>query len=32
MIQIDKYTALDLQDNGQYGWSLMEGYVKILWN
>ena len=28
MIIVDKYTALDLQDNGQYGWSLMEGYVK----
>ena len=25
-IKINKYTLLKLEDNGKYGWKLMEGY------
>ena len=27
MHQVDKYTAIKLEDRGQYGFSLMEGWV-----
>jgi len=26
-IIIDKYTALKVEDNGQYGWKLIEGWI-----
>jgi hypothetical protein len=26
-IVIDKYTALKVEDNGQYGWKLIEGWI-----
>jgi hypothetical protein len=26
-IIIDKYTALKVEDNGQYGWKLTEGWI-----
>jgi hypothetical protein len=26
-IIIDKYTALKIEDNGQYGWKLIEGWI-----
>jgi len=26
-IEIDKYTAIRLEDGGQYGWKIIEGFV-----
>jgi hypothetical protein len=27
MIVIDKYTALEIKDEGQYGYKILEGYI-----